>query len=99
MSSNLVITANGKNIKVWQTPTEITYLCLMTKDGIKSRVTGDDAKRALLCYITWVSQTLGGFKQTPLTMNDELDYARDTTKKHVESLNKYLEKRLVAYSV
>lgn len=99
MSMNLVITANGKKIKIWQTPTEITYLCLMTDAGIKSKVEGNDAKRALLCYITWVSQTLGGFKQTPFTMNDELDYARETTRKHIELLKKYLDKRLVAYIV
>jgi hypothetical protein len=39
---------------LWQTPTNITHLCLMDHDGIHWVVKGKAAARALRCYLEWV---------------------------------------------
>jgi hypothetical protein len=37
-----------------QTPSYVTYMCLMSGDGVRHEVTGKAAVRALRCYLEWV---------------------------------------------
>lgn len=60
MSMNLYFKANGHKIDLFQTPTHITYMCLMGTDGPKVKVTGAAAKRAMYCYIEYLKGTLNG---------------------------------------
>jgi hypothetical protein len=60
MSMNLECRVNRKPISLWQTPTWITYMCLATKDGIQSELTGASARRAMYCYIEYIKGRLNG---------------------------------------
>ena len=55
MSMNLAVSCDGIDLKLWQTPTYITRMCLMTENGYRSRVKGNNAMRAVFCYLQWVS--------------------------------------------
>jgi hypothetical protein len=60
MSMNLECKVNRELISLWQTPTWITYMCLATKDGIQSELTGAGARRAMYCYIEYIKGRLNG---------------------------------------
>ncbi len=51
MSMNL----HCNKLDLWQTPTHITYMCMMTHEGVYSELNGNDAIRALRIYMQWVS--------------------------------------------
>lgn len=53
MSMNLCLTVDGKDIDLWQTPTYVTNMCLMTSKGVKRTVSGKKAERALQAYFEW----------------------------------------------
>lgn len=42
---------------LWQTPSHITHMALMTHNGYASSARGKKAKRALLIYAEWVKST------------------------------------------
>jgi hypothetical protein len=50
MSLNLHFNKAG----LWQTPTYITEMCLMTHEGVVPHLRGPDATRALRCYLVWL---------------------------------------------
>jgi hypothetical protein len=54
MSMNL----HCNQVELWQTPTYVTHMCLMNKDGIAADATGDEAVRALRCYLEWARTLL-----------------------------------------
>lgn len=55
MSMNLYFEAGDEELDTWQTPTNITYLCLATNKGkVPHEVTGKKARRALHMYRLWV---------------------------------------------
>lgn len=56
MSMNL--TCNKCHL--WQTPTHITYMCMMTANGVASELKGKKAIRALRIYSEWVKSTATG---------------------------------------
>ena len=63
MSINLHFHSGKKKLDVWQTPTYITEMCLMNKDGyMRFEVYGKAALRALHMYRTWVG-TMPGSKE------------------------------------
>jgi len=55
MSINLHIAIDGEEIDVYQTPSHITYMCMMTQDGWTMRLKGKQAQRAVRSYLAWVS--------------------------------------------
>jgi hypothetical protein len=57
---NLHIKFDGVEQFVYQTPTYISLMCVMTSKGINSSVTGKKASRAVLCYIAWVESLKNG---------------------------------------
>jgi len=57
MSMNIRITVDGEEIDVHQTPSHITYMCMMTPSGWTIRLKGNRAKRAVWVYLTWAQHT------------------------------------------
>jgi len=79
MSMNLTLKIDGREIDLWQTPTYITYMCLMDSDGKYSTKTEpEEAKRAIWCYITWVESTTNGAWNS----SEALQKARDQVNSH-----------------
>ena len=54
MSMNLAAKSGKILINLWQTPTQITCMICVTKDGEVNKLIGDDAKRALQSYCSYV---------------------------------------------
>jgi hypothetical protein len=50
---NLCLRINGESYNLWQTPTHVTYMCLMTSKGVKPVMSGKQALRALQIYFEW----------------------------------------------
>lgn len=60
MSMDLHLSIDGINVDLWQTPTYITEMCLMTSKGVKSPMTGKQAKRAMNIYFNWCRYSVNG---------------------------------------
>ena len=65
MSMNLFMKKDKTAIDLWQTPTHITHMCLMSDTSIEAEVTGKKAVRAMRCYMEWVRSTLNGVWDDP----------------------------------
>lgn len=67
-----------------QTPTWISNICMMTDDGPSFELKGKDAKRALRCYIMWVSS----FNRTSWKSEEQaaVDDERAATQYHVQEV-------------
>jgi hypothetical protein len=81
MSLNLYIEFDNQNIEIYQTPTYITCMCLMTDIGTKSEMTGKQAKRAVNCYLQYV--------QSLITSTVYLDHHSFT--EYCRPINKHLK--------
>jgi len=78
MSMNL----HCKQLELWQTPTHITYMCVMQDDGkISSNLKGKKARRALYMYRQWVRSCING------VWDDE-----EERKSHEEFLNNHVKR-------
>lgn len=76
MSMNLMC----DELELYQTPTHITYMCLVNKSGlVRPKVTGNKAKRALQMYLRWVQSTIDGVWEDA----GALQSARDALDDHV----------------
>ncbi len=71
MSMNLYVEVDGQKLDLWQTPTQITTMCLATKDGVAYELKGSKAKRALHCYRAWVQGSLYGSYKTMGECNEK----------------------------
>ncbi len=60
MSMNLRLEVNGREVELWQTPTMITRMLLVDKDGTIDLRSGKKARRALQGYIIWVEHSADG---------------------------------------
>jgi len=80
MSMNLHIKADGEELSLLQTPTHITYMCLVNSKGeIKGQINGKKALRAVHAYLLWVDQTLDGeYKDHP----EDFQSARENVLEH-----------------
>jgi len=57
MSMNLNFKYNGKEVRLWQTPTKVTSMLMVDHNGeVESfkKLTGRNAKRVMWAYIAWV---------------------------------------------
>jgi hypothetical protein len=72
MSMNLNLRVDGVNVDLWQTPTYITYMCLMTSKGQKAKLEGKKAVRAIFMYFEWCKSIQGGSMNTKNHMRDVL---------------------------
>ncbi len=60
MSMNLRLEVNGRKVELWQTPTMITRMLLVDKEGRVDMRSGKKARRALQGYIIWVERSADG---------------------------------------
>ena len=80
---NLTLEVNGRDVELWQTPTYITYMCLMDADGKCSTKTELlEAKRAIYCYLTWINSTTNGVWAS----SQEHEAARANVNRHVKEV-------------
>ena len=91
MSMNLTVECGGAYLDLWQTPTYITYMCVMNSAGQTGTLTGDDAIRALHMYLTWVKNSLNGvwndkqaYQDTIERVQDEVDNVKNFLQNHPE---------------
>lgn len=68
MSINLYVICDGVSLDLVQTPTYITCMCMMSCDGVKSKLKKKHALRAVNCYLMWAS--------TIANNADHIDYVR-----------------------
>ena len=80
MSMNL----HCNKIDLWQTPTHITYMCMINNDGkIEYELTGKKALRALYIYIEWVKGLCDGVWKK----DEDLKNCHDRINFHKKELN------------
>lgn len=88
MSMNLYAFADDQEIWLIQTPTQITYMCLVQPDGtIASSLTGIKAKHALQIYLQWRENCLSDraysheeYERYKQEIDEELERIRNTLK-------------------
>ena len=98
MSMNLYIKVDGECLNVYQTPTHITYMCLVnSKNEIKPSITGKKALRVVYAYLYWVDSTSDGIYETI----EDAQCQRSVVRKHREYiLGALLEhKKLEVYTL
>ena len=98
MSMNLYIKVDGECLKVYQTPTYITYMCLVnSKNEIKPSITGKKALRVVYAYLYWVDSTSDGVYENI----EAAEYQRSVVRKHREYIAGALleHKKLEVYTL
>ncbi len=96
MSMNLIAFIGKEEVDLYQTPTHITYMCLMNKDGlIEHELTGDEAKKALFLYLEWVKSTNNGVWED----EEALESARQSLNYHVKSIMEIINEETLVVSV
>jgi hypothetical protein len=89
MSMNLHARIDKHEIDLWQTPTQITYMCLIDNNGKKvSELKGKQAKRALAVYMAWVEGSINGAWESHEAMKDH----EENIESHIAYLHSILKK-------
>jgi len=92
MSMNLHCDVGGLKIDLIQTPTYVTYMCMVQSDGkISGQVTGKEAKRALYIYLEWVK--FGISYQWPSKNGDERQLNKELVDGEILKINKILKSK------
>lgn len=87
---NLTLKVDGRDIELWQTPTYITYMCLMDSDGKYSTKTNpEEAKRAIQLYLTWVDSTTNGVWESSEALNEAHEYLNYHKKEILKELKSF----------
>ena len=90
MSMNLHASCAGKPIELYQTPTYITRMILVSSNGPVACLKGKQARRALHSYFAWLlypkSQVFGSDKEY-----EEFKNMLEVRKNHVKEVQKFLE--------
>ena len=77
---NLHARIGAEDLGLWQTPTYITWMCMMTPVGVGNMFRGKKATRSLLCYIEWVRQRRYSYdnddKPSILKVDEHIDKIR-----------------------
>jgi hypothetical protein len=89
MSVNLNLTVDNKPVDLWQTPTEVTYMCLITDNGeFNWELTGNKARAAIARYIAWArSRSDGVYKN-----RKDADDKRRLVKEHTDRIEATISK-------
>lgn len=89
MSINL----HCNKVKLWQTPTYITYMCLMTPKGA-DYATGAEAVRALKCYVEWAGSLLPhSAYRSGSEEEQENNEFRELLTEHIAEINSAIEQQ------
>lgn len=90
MSMNLHCKSGGQGIPLRQTPTQITYMCMVQPNGdIPFELTGKRAKHSLQIYIQWIQ---GSLNRVYNTIEDS-NIAREYVNEEINNLRKILNSR------
>ena len=87
MSMNLHLKVDGSNIDLWQTPTYITNMCLVSSKGVENEVAGKKAIRAMNAYLEWVKQTVSGTYNSLEEANEYREVVNEHEKEILDVLN------------
>lgn len=84
-------------LDLWQTPTDITMMCLTQPNGtIAQEVKGKAVIRALMIYRTWVSYQANGIVFRNIEDYDDMKLSIYDHLMEIDSLDK---KRLLLYQI
>lgn len=97
MSMNLYITFDGRKQEVYQTPTHITYMCLMTDSGFSCELKGKNARRSVRCYVEYLMGSCDGIYYSQEEYDDHVLPIRKHAKEILDGLEK--AKKVVAYTL
>lgn len=89
MSMNL----HCNKMQLWQTPTWVTYMCLITDKGFKPEVKGKQARAAANRYMEWVrGLTDGAWGNSPNAKGskEDLEHLRLSIRNHLETLQQLM---------
>lgn len=96
---NLNLTANGKKVNLWQTPTWFTYIAMTDDDGlVQSEIKGEKALGVLKRYSLWVNRrsidTI-----VLVTEQDKKEYLdlKNEIEEHLQYINMFKNEKLVFY--
>lgn len=89
MSMNLVARTVVVPIILWQTPTWVTYACLMDSEGRIGQRSGMAAKRAMHIYLAWVVSHLDVVYRS----TEEFEAAKKVNDKHVRYIRGRMSER------
>ena len=88
MSMNLHLKINGQEYDLWQTPTSITYMCMVNDEGkYEFGLEGQKAKRSLQIYKVWVESSRNGV----WTDDAAYEFQKDRVKYHLKPIIKALK--------
>ena len=88
MSMNL----KCNKMELWQTPTHVTYMCMMTSKGVADEFTGKKARRALKIYQQWVSSC----HPMQATTSEEEEAMKDgirTCQEHIQQVEEVMKRK------
>lgn len=93
MSININLRIDGEIISLRQTPTHISYMCMVTDDGqigslYNGKLSGKKAIAAVRRYIAWVYSQANGVYESSETAHS----IRCEIKKHSEDIIRKIEK-------
>ena len=87
---NLNCRLGGERIDLRQTPTQISYMCVVQPNGdVPGEVTGVKAKHALQIYCKWVEGSLNGSWNSA----EDLEHARMCAADEIERIQKVIKSR------
>jgi len=90
MSMNL----HCNNMELLQTPTHITYMCLMRHNGVKcGKVKDKDMQRALRIYAQWVESTISSCITRNKKEEDQFNERCDFVSSHCREVMKVMKKK------
>lgn len=91
MSMNLGATCNdGRAIELYQTPTYITRMILVSSDGPVASLKGKKARRALHSYIEWVLEEGSQVFDSDEEYSEYLERA-NIRREHARDIEKFLD--------
>lgn len=67
---------------LWQTPTEVTYMCMTDSDGLHYELEGEKALGAINRYIEWVRQSTNGVWDSM----EAMEAAKQSANWHIEEV-------------
>lgn len=89
MSINL----HCNKVNLWQTPTYITYMCLMTTKGVEDAA-GERAVQALKCYVEWAGSLLPhSVYRSGSEEEQENNEFRELLTEHIAKINSAIEQQ------
>lgn len=88
MSMNLQASVDGDSIFLYQTPSYITFMCLLDTDNeVKNELSGKKAIHALHLYMQWVQFLADGVFRT----REQAVDAKNNISAHIEKITGLLE--------